>query len=164
MQTNRSGRRFLLPRLKKIVTSIFSILGSIPEFRQTGKVKYPLNYLLSLILFGLLAGQNDCENIVKFLAQNWKKVTALIGFDYGLPSEDELCKILIRLDENELRKCLKKWLKEFHKLRKGSQVAVDGTVPKASKTRFRAHLHRQPFHELPMNTSSQPEIPAGKRF
>lgn len=135
MEFNRETRRQLLPRMKKMLSDLFSFFNQLDDFRQEYKTVYPLGYVLSLLLVGMLAGITDCKNIVNYLKINELEIQVLIGKSYGIPSADQIRNIIAKLDPQEFRICFKRWIKSFYFPGKKIHLAADGTLPRAAKNK-----------------------------
>jgi predicted transposase YbfD/YdcC len=108
---------------------------AIEDPRQTGKVDYPLNEILLLVLLAVLGG---AEGWVEVATYGRKKLVFLRGFASfanGTPSHDQLGTVFAALDAEQFQSCFIGWTGSLTKLGPDI-VAIDG------KTMRRAYQER----------------------
>jgi predicted transposase YbfD/YdcC len=108
---------------------------AIEDPRQTGKVDYPLNEILLLVLLAVLGG---AEGWVEAATFGRKKLVFLRGFapfENGTPSHDQLGTVFAALDAEQFQSCFIAWTATLTKLGPDI-VAIDG------KTMRRAYQER----------------------
>lgn len=99
--------------------------------RQRGKVLYPLDEVLLLVLLGVIAG---CESWVEIARYGEKKLALLRRFrpfEDGTPSHDQLGDIFAVLDAEQFQTCFVAWVTSLTGL--GPEiVAIDGKTLRRS--------------------------------
>lgn len=99
--------------------------------RQRGKVLYPLDEVLLLVLLGVIAG---CESWVEIARYGEKKLTLLRRFRRfkdGTPSHDQLGDIFAVLDAEQFQACFVAWVAGLTGL--GPEIiAIDGKTLRRS--------------------------------
>ncbi len=115
----RSGCRFSWP---------FEVFD---DYRQRGKVLYPLDEILLLVLLAVLA---DCDGWVE-IARFGEKRLALLRrfrpFKDGTPSHDQLGAIFAALDAEQFQSCFIAWVSKLTGLSAGI-IAIDGKTLRRS--------------------------------
>ena len=108
--------------------TIVDFLESFEELddpRQRGKVLYPLDEVLLLVLLGVIAG---CESWVEIARYGEKKLELLRRFrpfEDETPSHDQLGDIFAVLDAEQFQKCFVAWVASLTGL--GPEIiAIDG--------------------------------------
>lgn len=99
--------------------------------RQRGKVLYPLDEVLLLVLLGVIAG---CESWVEIARYGEKKLALLRrfrAFKDGTPSHDQLGDIFAVLDAEQFQTCFVAWVTSLTGLDAGI-VAIDGKTLRRS--------------------------------
>ncbi len=80
-------------------TTVFlSYFKDLPDCRQKGKVAYPLEEAILLMLAAALAGAETVADMTRFGRAKLKFLQRFQLFDNGTPSHDQLGIILARLD------------------------------------------------------------------
>ena len=82
----------------KETTVFLSYFEDLPDYRQKGKVAYPLEEVLLLMLAAALAGAETVADIARFGRAKLKFLQRFRLFTNGTPSHDQLGIILARLD------------------------------------------------------------------
>lgn len=99
--------------------------------RQRGKVLYPLDEVLLLVLLGVIAG---CESWVEIARYGEKKLALLRRFrpfKDGTPSHDQLGDIFAVLDAEQFQTCFVAWVAGLTGL-DASLIAIDGKTLRRS--------------------------------
>ena len=114
--------------------TIVDFLESFEELddpRQRGKVLYPLDEVLLLVLLGVIAG---CESWVEIARYGEKKLGLLRRFrpfEDETPSHDQLGDIFAVLDAEQFQKCFVAWVASLTGL--GPEIiAIDGKTLRRS--------------------------------
>jgi hypothetical protein len=93
-------------------TSFLNYFNDLPDYRQAGKVDYPLPEVLLLILLAVLAGAEAFTDIARFGEKKLKLLRRFLPFKNGTPAHDHLGDIFATLDassRNSSRMDLKKF-------------------------------------------------------
>jgi predicted transposase YbfD/YdcC len=104
---------------------------SLGDPRQRGKVLYPLDEVLLLVLLGVIAG---CESWVEIARYGEKKLALLRRFrpfKDGTPSHDQLGDIFAVLDAEQFQTCFVAWVAGLTGLDAGI-IAIDGKTLRRS--------------------------------
>ena len=102
-------------------------LKMIPDYRvDVGKIKYPLEEVLFMVIFALLKGNTKFKEIHTWMVYNkenpiLKKIFEKEQID--IPSKSTLHRILTNVDNNALEKVFRKY---FSKYIKKENIAIDG--------------------------------------
>jgi predicted transposase YbfD/YdcC len=113
------------------VVEFLESFEALEDHRQRGKVLYPLDEILLLVLLGVLAG---CESWVEIAKFGEKKLGLLRRFrPYldGTPSHDQLGDIFAALDAEQFQSCFIAWVGKLTGL-SASVIAIDGKTLRRS--------------------------------
>jgi predicted transposase YbfD/YdcC len=84
--------------------------NDLPDARQSGKVKYPLDEILLLCLLAVLAGSDTITDIAKFGRHKLAFLRRFRPFADGTPAHDHLGDILATLDAEQFQRCFVAWV------------------------------------------------------
>ena len=91
-------------------TAVFlSHFKDLPDYRQKGKVAYPLEEVLLLMLAAALAGAETVADIARFGRAKLSFLQRFRLFENGTPSHDQLGIILAKLDPVAFQRCFVAW-------------------------------------------------------
>jgi predicted transposase YbfD/YdcC len=82
----------------------------LPDTRQIGKVRYPLDEVLLLCLLAVLAGAETFVDIALFGDKKLSLLRRFRPFAEGTPSHDHLGDILATLDAEAFQRCFVAWV------------------------------------------------------
>jgi hypothetical protein len=86
----------------------------LPDPRQRGKVMYPLDEILLLLLLAVLAGSEAITDIARFGEKKLDLLRRFRPFRDGTPSHDHLGDILAMLDPVQFQRCFVAWVASAH--------------------------------------------------
>jgi predicted transposase YbfD/YdcC len=110
--------------------------------RQRGKVVYPLDEVLLLCLFAVLAGAEHIVDIARFGDKKLALLRRFRAFREGTPSHDHLGDILATLDAEQFQRCFVSWVASITGA-PAEVIAIDGKTSRRSyqKTGGKAPIH-----------------------
>jgi predicted transposase YbfD/YdcC len=114
----------------------------MPDPRQCGKVTYPLNEVLLLCLFAVLAGAETFVDIAGFGAKKLDFLRRFRPFRDGTPSHDHLGDIFATLDAEQFQRCFVAWVAALTGAPEGV-IAIDG---KTSRRCYQKKGAKAPIH------------------
>jgi predicted transposase YbfD/YdcC len=114
----------------------------LPDPRQRGKVKYPLDEVLLLCLLAVLAGAETIVDIARFGEKKLELLRRFRPFVDGTPSHDHLGDILATLDTEAFERCFVAWVAALTGVPR-DVVAIDGKTLRRSGHKRGAKL---PIH------------------
>jgi predicted transposase YbfD/YdcC len=119
----------------------------LPDARQGGKVKYPLDEILLLCLLAVVAGAEAITDIAKFGRVKLALLRRFRPFADGTPAHDHLGDILATMDTEAFERCFVAWVAAQTGV-PAEVVAIDGkTVRRSgSKTSKRKKDLEGPIH------------------
>jgi predicted transposase YbfD/YdcC len=124
-------------------TTVFlSYFADLPDYRQKGKVAYPLDEVLLLLLAAALAGAETVADIARFGRAKLKFLQRFRLFADGTPSHDQLGIILARLDPVAFQRCFVAWAAALRKT-PAEVIAIDGKTVRRS---YRKKGADEPIH------------------
>lgn len=115
----------------------FSLLS---DPRQAGKVLYPLQEILLLVLCATMAGAEDFVEVERFGRRKLDFLRRLLPFARGIPSHDTLNDVMNALPAKLFSDCFVAWVET---LREDAPeiVAIDGKSSRRAHARGGAPLH-----------------------
>jgi predicted transposase YbfD/YdcC len=102
-----------------------SYFKDLPDHRQPGKVMYPLDEVLLLVLIAVLAGAESFVDIARFGCMKMEFLRRFRPFLGGTPSHDHLGDIFAALDAERFQRCFVAWVASLIGVPAGV-VAIDG--------------------------------------
>ena len=124
-------------------TAVFlSHFKDLPDYRQKGKVAYPLDEVLLVMLAAALAGAETVADIARFGRAKLSFLQRFRLFENGTPSHDQLGIILAKLDPVAFQRCFVAWTSALTKT-SAEVIAIDGKTVRRSYQRKGA---QQPIH------------------
>ena len=93
----------------KETTVFLSYFKDLPDYRQKGKVAYPLEEVLLLMLAAALAGAETVADIARFGRAKLAFLQRFRLFANGTPSHDQLGIILAKLNPVAFQRCFVAW-------------------------------------------------------
>ena len=119
----------------------------LPDARQIGKVKYPLDEILLLCLLAVVAGAETITDIARFGRHKLAFLRRFRPFADGTPAHDHLGDILATLDPEPFERCFVAWVAAQTGV-SAEVVAIDGkTVRRSgSKTSKKKKDPKGPIH------------------
>lgn len=113
-------------------TAVFlSHFKDLPDGRQIGKVLYPLDEVLLLCLFAVLAGAEAFTEIVRFGEKKLGLLRRFRPFVHGVPCDDQLGTILATLDAVAFQRCFVGWVAAVAGV-SADAIAIDGKTSRRS--------------------------------
>jgi DDE_Tnp_1-associated len=109
----------------KETTVFLSHFEDLPDYRQKGKVAYPLDEVLLLMLAAALAGAETVADIARFGQAKLSLLQRFRPFANGTPSHDQLGIILARLDPVAFQRCFVAWTAALTNA-SAEGIAIDG--------------------------------------
>ena len=103
----------------------------LPDPRQRGKVKYPLDEILLLCLLAVLAGADCIADIARFGEKKRDLLRRFRPFADGTPSHDHLGDILASLDATAFQRCFVAWTASLTGV-EPDVIAIDGKTSRRS--------------------------------
>ena len=108
-----------------------SYFKDLPDGRQVGKIKYPLDEILLLCLLAVMAGSERVTDIARFGRAKLALLKRLRRFEDGTPAHDHLGDILATLDAEAFERCFVAWVAAQTGIPAGV-VALDGKTARRS--------------------------------
>src|SRR5271165_6813412 len=112
-------------------TAFLGYFKDLPDHRQRGKVVYPLDEVLLLSLFAVLAGAETFVDIARFGDKKLDLLRRFRPFRDGTPAHDHLGDIFAALDAEQFQRCFVAWVASVTGVPVGV-VAVDGKTVRRS--------------------------------
>jgi hypothetical protein len=118
----------------------------LPDARQIGKVKYPLDEILLLCLLAVVAWAEAITDIAKFGRVKLALLRRFRPFEDGTPAHDHLGDILATLDTEAFERCFVAWVAAQTGV-PAEVVAIDGkTVRRSGSKTSKKKDPKGPIH------------------
>jgi len=115
-----------------VETTVFlSFFSDMPDHRQAGKVAYPLDEVLLLALFAVLAGAEGFTDIARFGVRKLAFLRRFRPFAQGTPSHDHLGDLFAALDAKAFQRCFVAWVASLTGA-PPELIAIDGKTSRRS--------------------------------
>jgi predicted transposase YbfD/YdcC len=128
----------------KETTVFLSYFKDLPDYRQKGKVAYPLDEVLLLMLAASLAGAETVADMARFGQAKLGVLRRFRTFAHGTPSHDQLGIILAKLDPAAFQRCFTAWTAAMTN-QKAEVIAIDGKTVRRSYQKKGA---QEPIHVI----------------
>jgi len=123
-----------LAKAEKI--SIFNVFSVIPDPRDNRGKKYKLMDLLIMVIYGVLNGYDDFENLADFLKQKESYFKNLLLIS-RTPSHDCLSDLFSMIDPEVFMDIFVDWIKEVVEHNStGAVIAIDGKAVKSARDKI----------------------------
>jgi predicted transposase YbfD/YdcC len=136
--------------------SLLAQFAALDDPRQAGKVMYPLEEILLVVLCGTLAGADDFVEIRRWAIVHEDFLRRLRPFARGIPSHDTLNDVVNALDGDLFSECFIQWVESLRRVEPeiaGPEVvAIDGKTSRRTHDRAR---DRGPLHLVSAWASAQ---------
>jgi predicted transposase YbfD/YdcC len=113
------------------VVEFLESFEALEDHRQRGKVLYPLDEVLLVVLLGVLAGCESWVEIAKFGDKKLDLLRRFRPYHDGTPSHDQLGDIFAALDAEQFQSCFIAWVGKLTGLSAGV-IAIDGKTLRRS--------------------------------
>jgi predicted transposase YbfD/YdcC len=127
--------------------SLLEQFAALDDPRQAGKVMYPLEEILLVVLCGTLAGAEDFVEMRRWAVVQEAFLRRLRPFSGGIPSHDTLNDVVNALDGDLFSQCFTQWVDGLRShepdIAGPEVVAIDGKTSRRThdKARDRGPLH-----------------------
>jgi predicted transposase YbfD/YdcC len=127
--------------------SLLEQFAALDDPRQAGKVMYPLEEILLVVLCGTLAGAEDFVEMRRWAVVHEAFLRRLRPFSGGIPSHDTLNDVVNALDGDLFSQCFTQWVDGLRShepdIAGPEVVAIDGKTSRRThdKARDRGPLH-----------------------
>lgn len=126
-----------------VETTVFlSYFKDMLDYRQAGKVTYPLDEILLLCLLSVLAGTEAFTEMARFGEKKIELLRRFRPFKDGTPTHDHLGDIFATLDAQAFQRCFVAWAAAPTNTPM-EVVAIDG---KTSRRSYRKKGSKEPIH------------------
>ena len=115
--------------------SVFSEFSEIPDPRDKRGMRYKLIDLLVMVIYGILNGYEDFENLAFFLKENESYFKSLLLID-KTPSHDCLSDLFAVIDPDEFMEIFVKWITSIVELKAGRIMSIDGKAVKSARDKI----------------------------
>ena len=97
--------------LDRIFMDVYSQQADMmTDSRQQGKVKHAFRDILGIVFFGVLAGNDEWEDIYDFAVDERETLRNYLGLKNGIPSHDTMQRVFAIIRPDELQGMLKEIL------------------------------------------------------
>ena len=132
---------------------------AIEDPRQVGKILYPLDEILLLVLCGVISGADGWTSIALYGQKKLELLRRFLPYENGTPSHDQVGILFSRLDMEEFQSCFISWVASLNETLEGV-VAVDGKILRRS---FDTNSNQVAIHMVSAWACGQKKIVLGQR-
>ena len=115
--------------------SVFSEFSSVPDPRDIRGKRFKLIDLLVMVIYGILNGYDDFDNLADFLKQNETYFKNLLIIE-KTPSHDCLSDLFAAIDPEKFMEVFVKWIKSIVELKTGTIISIDGKAVKSARDKI----------------------------
>ena len=110
--------------------NIFKELG---EYREGGKLLYPLSEIIFLCLCAVLSGAESWNAIVTYGDNKLEFLRKFLPYKHGIPSKTTIMRVMSLLDKERFEGWLTHWASSLVENLQGEQVAIDGKALRGAR-------------------------------
>lgn len=118
--------------MKKSLYKHFVVLEDPRDIR--GK-KHELINILIMVIYGILCGYTDFENMADFFEVHEDYFTKLLNLQNGTPSHDTLSRVFAMIDSKKFLEIFVVWIKEIIE-NNGVHLSIDGKAVKSARNKI----------------------------
>ena len=115
--------------------SVYSEFSSVPYPRDNRGKRYNLIDLLVMVIYGILNGYDDFENIAYFLRKNESYFKNLLLIE-KTPSHDCLSDLFALINPDKFMEIFVKWITSLVELKSGTIISIDGKAIKSARDKI----------------------------
>lgn len=115
--------------------------GEIDDFRQEGKVVYPLTEILFLAVVAIIANGNSWSDIELILNAKYELLKKYFPLEHGIPSHDTFQRIFEYIDPKGFNKAFMNWTQALSDETEGRIIAIDGKTLRRSFNGEKLAIH-----------------------
>jgi hypothetical protein len=120
---------------KKQRISLFNTFSTISDPRDKRGKRYELMDLLIMVIYGVLNGYDDFDNLAYFLKQKETYFKNLLLIE-KTPSHDCLSDLFSVIDPKEFMDIFIEWISEIVEWMTGAVIAIDGKAIKSARDKI----------------------------
>lgn len=124
-------RRKKPPVLERLVDAF----TEIPDPRVARTRAHPLVNVLTMALFGAIAGADGWDGLALFAAERAEFFASFLDVSKGTPSADTFRRVFEALDPTAFQAAFRKWLQPFLESLEGQTIAMDGKALRGALAR-----------------------------
>ena len=136
--------------------SLLAQFAALDDPRQSGKVMFPIEEILLVVLCGTLAGAEDFVEMRRWAIVHEAFLRQFLPFVRGIPSHDTLNDVVNALDGDLFSQCFTQWVDDLRRhepdMAGPEVVAIDGKTSRRTHDRGR---DRGPLHMVSAWASAQ---------
>ena len=115
--------------------SVFSEFSSVPDPRDNRGKRYKLIDILVMVIYGILNGYDNFDNMAYFLKQKEYYFKNLLLIE-KTPSHDCLSDLFAVIDPEKFMEIFVKWITSLVELKAGTIISIDGKAVKSARDKI----------------------------
>ena len=115
--------------------SVFSEFSSVPDPRDNRGKRYKLIDLLVMVIYGILNGYDDFDNMADFLKQHQCYFKNLLLIE-KTPSHDCLSDLFAVISPEKFMEVFVKWITSIAEQKTGTIISIDGKAVKSARDKI----------------------------
>jgi predicted transposase YbfD/YdcC len=120
--------------------SLLDHFSALDDPRQSGKVLYPLQEILLVVLCGTLAGAEDFVELRLWAKNHMDFLKRFYDFDHGIPAHDTLNDVMNALPKDLFTDCFTAWVATLRD-NQTDVIAIDGKTSRRARAKDGRPLH-----------------------
>ena len=124
-------------------SNIIEHFRDIEDPRIERNKKHQIWDIICLTICAVVCGCETWEEIELYGKEKKQWLSGILDLPNGIPSHDTIRRLFIRLDPEQLQKCLLSWVEAVRKGSEGEIVAIDGKTARRSHDRLKG---KGPLH------------------
>lgn len=115
--------------------SLYNHFEILEDPRDIRGRKHKLINILIMVIYGILCGYTDFENMADFLGVHEEYFTKLLNLKNGTPSHDTLSRVFSIIDSKKFLNIFIEWIKEIVN-DNGTHMSIDGKAIKSARDKI----------------------------
>ena len=115
--------------------SVFAEFSSVPDPRDNRGKRYKLIDLLVMVIYGIINGYDDFENLADFLKQNEYYFKNLLLIE-KTPSHDCLSDLFAVINPEKFMEAFVKWIRSIVELKTDTIISIDGKAVRSARDKI----------------------------
>ena len=121
-----SKKRTFFDKIGNMKYPLSEFLMSIPDFRRSQGLRYPLDKTLFMIIMSIINGARGYREMARFMDHHQSILCQELNLKHGVPSHVSIRTLLMGIDLVEFNRQFLKWMSHQLSLPKDNWLSIDG--------------------------------------
>jgi predicted transposase YbfD/YdcC len=130
-----------------MMTGLIDAFKELEDYRQAGKVQYPLIEIVVIAVCAVIAGSESWEDIALYAQSKRPWLKGFLALEQGTPSHDTFRQVFGLVKPSAFEGCFRKWAKQLREAKElegfFEHIVIDG---KSLKKSFDKQKEQDAFH------------------